>query len=60
MVDDVVRYHRLHRMAITEAMPATVHFADNGVAALDKLSGPTPYDLLILDLNMPKLNGEDT
>jgi signal transduction histidine kinase len=60
MVDDVVRYHRLYEMAITEAMPATVHFADNGVTALDKLSGPAPYDLLILDLNMPKLNGEDT
>ena len=60
MVDDVVRYHRLYEMAITEAMPATVHFADNGVTALDKLSGTTPYDLLILDLNMPKLNGEDT
>jgi len=60
MVDDIVRYHRLYEMAITEAMPATVHFADNGATALDKLNGPVPYDLLILDLNMPKLNGEDT
>lgn len=60
MVDDVVRYHRLYEMAITEALPATVHFADNGEAALEKLRGPIPYDLLILDLNMPKLNGEDT
>ena len=60
MVDDVVRYHRLYEMAITEAMPATVHFADNGAAALDKLAGPIPYDLLILDFIMPKLNGEDT
>jgi signal transduction histidine kinase len=60
MVDDIVRYHRLYEMAITEAMPASVHFADNGATALEKLSGPVPYDLLILDLNMPKLNGEDT
>ncbi len=60
MVDDIVRYHHLYEMAITEAMPATVHFADNGVTALEKLDGPLPYDLLILDLNMPKLNGEDT
>jgi signal transduction histidine kinase len=60
MVDDVVRYHRLYEMAITDAMPATVHFADNGATALQKLQDPPPYDLLVLDLNMPKLNGEDT
>lgn len=60
MVDDIIRYHRLYEMAITEAMPASVHFADNGATALEKLAGPLPYDLLILDLNMPKLNGEDT
>jgi signal transduction histidine kinase len=60
MVDDIVRYHRLYEMAITEAMPATVHFADNGATALAKLAGPIAFDLLILDLNMPKLNGEDT
>lgn len=60
MVDDVVRYHRLYEMAITDAMPATVHFADNGADALKKLQDPQPYDLLVLDLNMPKLNGEDT
>ncbi len=60
MVDDVTRYHTLYEMAITDAMPAKVHFATNGEEALDKLASPIPYDLLILDLNMPKLGGEET
>ncbi len=60
MVDDVSRYHTLYEMAITDAMPAKVSFATNGVEALDKLGSPVPYDLLILDLNMPKLGGEET
>lgn len=60
MVDDVTRYHTLYEMAITDELPAKVHFATNGEEALDKLAAPIPYDLLILDLNMPKLNGEQT
>jgi signal transduction histidine kinase len=60
MVDDVTRYHLLYEMAITDALPAEVQFATNGVEALDALAAPTPYDLLILDLNMPKLGGEET
>lgn len=60
MVDDVTRYHLLYEMAITDALPAEVQFATNGVEALEKLDAPIPYDLLILDLNMPKLGGEET
>lgn len=60
MVDDVSRYHLLYEMAITDALPAEVQFATNGVEALEKLEAPVPYDLLILDLNMPKLGGEET
>ena len=60
MVDDVTRYHQLYEMAITDALPAEVQFATNGVEALEKLESPVPYDLLILDLNMPKLGGEET
>jgi len=60
MVDDVTRYHTLYEMAITDAMPAQVAFASNGVEALEKLAGSVVYDLLILDLNMPKLGGEET
>ena len=60
MVDDVTRYHHLYEMAITDALPCFVHFAVNGVEALAKLASAQPYDLLILDLNMPKLGGEAT
>lgn len=60
MVDDVTRYHSLYEMAITDALPAEVLFAVNGIEALEKLQSPLPFDLLILDLNMPKLGGEET
>jgi signal transduction histidine kinase len=60
MVDDVTRYQQLYEMAITDAMPAKISFATNGEEALEALASPTKYDLLILDLNMPKLGGEDT
>lgn len=59
MADDIVRYHSLYEMAITDATGAKVHFATNGEEALEKLASPIPYDLLILDLNMPKLGGEE-
>lgn len=60
MVDDVTRYQTLYRAAITDALPASVNFATNGEEALEKLDEPVPYDLLILDLNMPRLGGEET
>jgi signal transduction histidine kinase len=61
MVDDVTRYHTLYEAAITDALPETkVHFATNGEEALERLKSPVPYDLLILDLNMPRLGGEET
>lgn len=60
MVDDVTRYQTLYEMAITDALPAKVFFATNGEEALNRLKDPSPFDLLILDLNMPKLGGEET
>ena len=42
LVDDIVRYHRLYELAITDALPAKVHFATNGEEALDKLASPIP------------------
>ena len=59
MVDDVVRHQRLYEATITDAIPSTVEFATNGEEALQKIDPTTPPDLLILDLNMPKLGGEE-
>ena len=59
MVDDVVRHQRLYESTITDAIPSTVEFATNGEEALQKLNPDSPPDLLILDLNMPKMGGEE-
>ena len=59
MVDDVTRYHRLYEAAITDAMPARVSFAANGEEGLQALTAGEGFDLLILDLNMPKMGGEE-
>lgn len=60
MVDDVTRYQKIYELAITEAVAATVDFATDGIEALDKIHNSDPYDLMILDLNMPNLGGEET
>ncbi|MEZ4743950.1 MAG: hybrid sensor histidine kinase/response regulator [Bdellovibrionota bacterium] len=60
MVDDITRYQKLYEYAIKEAMQAEVSFATNGIEALEKLKEAEQYNLLILDLNMPKLDGEET
>jgi len=60
MVDDVTRYQTLYETSITDAMPARVSFATNGEEALQVLDSRAKFDLLILDLNMPKLGGEQT
>lgn len=35
-------------------------FASDGLTAIKKLQVPPPVDLILLDLNLPKLNGVDT
>jgi len=60
MVDDITRYQKLYEFAIKDAMDADVSFATNGIEALEKLEDAEQFSLLILDLNMPKLGGEET
>jgi signal transduction histidine kinase len=60
MVDDSVRWHRLYESAILEEFPgARVEFASNGREGLAKLTAHEPPDLMILDLDMPIMCGDD-
>lgn len=60
MVDDMARYQSIYETALTEALPVTMDFASDGQEALERLESISRYDLVILDLNMPRLDGEQT
>ncbi len=59
MVDDIERYHSLYETAITDAISAHVQFANDGVKGLEILQKNGPFDLLVLDLLMPRMGGEE-
>lgn len=60
IVDDSMFMRRMVRAAIAEGFPAAqvVEFAD-GQAAIEQLP-ETAADLILLDLLMPRLNGQET
>jgi CheY-like chemotaxis protein len=60
MIDDEVSYHSLYEDIILEEMNANIDFATDGLEALEVLAGEKSYDLLILDLDMPRLDGIST
>jgi two-component system chemotaxis response regulator CheY len=55
IVDDAATVRMYHR-AILEAAGFAVDEAVNGIEALEK-AFVTPYDLYLVDVNMPKLDG---
>jgi len=55
IVDDAATVRMYHR-GILEAAGYAVEEALNGIEALEKAL-ETPFDLFIVDINMPKLNG---
>lgn len=59
LVEDETRHHELYQSAITEALPATMRFATTGDDALAFMSGPEPADLVLLDLQIPGMDGRD-
>lgn len=59
LVEDEVRYHQLYESAITEALSATVRFATTGEEAMAVMNGPEPADLVLLDLQIPGIDGRD-
>jgi len=58
----VAEDHRMNRQVIRNILSSAghrLHLVADGQAALDALRGPTPFDLAILDLQMPKLYGDE-
>jgi len=55
VVDDAVTVRMYHRQLL-EGLGHTVEEAENGVEALEKAL-VTPFDLLLVDVNMPKMDG---
>lgn len=46
--------------ALTELHPTIdCEIANNGAEALELVAAPPPFDMIFLDLNMPKVNGFD-
>lgn len=60
MVDDEDRFNALYEEIITQEFDAQINFAKNGLEALEALDADGSYDLIILDLDMPKLDGKST
>ena len=48
---------RVLLQAVLRRMKFDVDLAEDGAAGLDKLQGGNTYDLILLDLMMPRLNG---
>ncbi len=59
LVEDQVRHQKVYEAAIQDAMDASVRFAVTGKEALYVLSREEPPDLIILDLEIPELRGEE-
>jgi two-component system chemotaxis response regulator CheY len=56
VVDDAATVRMYHRAAL-ESQGWAVDEAVNGIEALEKAQGDTLYDLFLVDVNMPKLDG---
>jgi CheY-like chemotaxis protein len=48
---------RVLLQAVLKRMKFDVELAEDGAAGLEKLQGGSTYDLILLDLMMPRLNG---
>ncbi|WP_222426927.1 response regulator [Hyella patelloides] len=66
MIEDTLSYQDLMRIAFEENnLPHKLHIVSNGESALKFLRREKPYcnvprpDLILLDLNLPKINGHE-
>jgi len=56
VVDDSALIHQMYKMAL-QRYKCTIITAKNGQAALDLLAQHPDIDLILLDINMPIMNG---
>ncbi len=59
IVEDITRYHELIAREIKDALYADLQFVTTGEEALQILATDKIFDLVLLDLNLPKLGGEE-
>lgn len=56
-VDDAAFVHQIYRVSFRKIGGCTLVEATNGLEALRQLEAHGPVDLIILDLNMPQMDG---
>jgi two-component system, chemotaxis family, chemotaxis protein CheY len=57
IVEDSPTMCQLYRMVLANLDDAELVFANNGVEGLDRLAQASPIDLMIVDINMPRMDG---
>lgn len=57
VVDDAEFVHQLYRVGFRRLGGCELHHARNGREALEILSSAAPFELIILDIQMPELDG---
>jgi two-component system, chemotaxis family, chemotaxis protein CheY len=59
LVDDSSTMRRIQKTQLTALGIADISEASDGAKALEVLSGDTKFDIVLLDWNMPEMNGLD-
>jgi two-component system chemotaxis response regulator CheY len=57
VVDDSQLIHNMYRLVLNRYQGCRIADAMNGLEALDILSKENDFDLILLDINMPVMNG---
>lgn len=57
IVDDSQLIHNMYRLIMNRYQGCKILDAMNGLEALDILSGESDFDIILLDINMPVMNG---
>jgi two-component system, chemotaxis family, chemotaxis protein CheY len=57
IVDDSQLIHSMYRLVLSKYKNCKIADAMNGLEALDVLSRESDFDLILLDINMPVMNG---